>query len=409
MSDILSDSLIYRQYGWSLLPIRRGTKKPALPKGNVAKLKRIPADEHVIRDWFDRRDDLGVAVLLGPPSGGLTCRDFDLFDAYVAWKTAYPKLADSLPTVRTHRGMHVYCVTDRRKIVKMPDGEFRANGYCLLPPTMHPKGKPYCWEISPNNNIPRLDAEASGLIQPWIEDATVAAQIRDEHTINRSHQFEPYHSDSGEIGDVTEQTEQTEKTEQFSPIASDCSVCSVTLAEQSRIAIETTLPDGPGQRNRQVFELARALKAIAALVDANADDLRQYVQEWHNLALPMIRTKDFDETWIDFLIAWQNVTFPKGSEPISQLFQQVAKGPLPVIAERYGIHGIKLLVGLCEALQRASGAGSFFLACRTAGRLLGISHVQAHRWLWLLLHDRVIVCVKPGTKKKAARYRYTYA
>ena len=53
-------------------------------------------------------------------------------------------------------------------------------------------------------------------------------------------------------------TEQTEQTEQSQAIAS---VCSVTESDAIECAIVSTLPNGPGRRNRQVLELARALKA----------------------------------------------------------------------------------------------------------------------------------------------------
>ena len=62
-----------------------------------------------------------------------------------------------------------------------------------------------------------------------------------------------------------------------------------------------------------VFELARALKAIPALADAEARDSRDPVRRWHERALPIIGTKPFDETWADFVTAWPRVKHPKGS------------------------------------------------------------------------------------------------
>src|SRR5262249_2289974 len=64
-------------------------------------------------------------------------------------------------------------------------------------------------------------------------------------------------------------------------------------------AIEASLPAGPGQRNRKVFDLARRLKAMAGR-DTSPAMLRGIVKEWHRRALPVIRTKDFVETWTDF-------------------------------------------------------------------------------------------------------------
>ena len=80
--DVLSAALKYHALGWSVIPIAAGKKSPALKSWKPFQTKR--ADEHQIRDWFDRRDDLGIAVVLGTVSGGLTCRDFDVEAAYHA-------------------------------------------------------------------------------------------------------------------------------------------------------------------------------------------------------------------------------------------------------------------------------------------------------------------------------------
>lgn len=71
---------------------------------------------------------------------------------------------------------------------------------------------------------------------------------------------------------------------------------------------------------------------------------------------------------------------------------------------------IQLLVSLCRELQKTSGKDMFFLDVRTAGRLLGVSHMQASRWFFLLVSDGILRIVKKGgtakTVRKATRYRY---
>ena len=75
----------------------------------------------------------------------------------------------------------------------------------------------------------------------------------------------------------------------------------------------------------------------------------------------------------------------------------------------YGVPGT-LLVAVCRELQRASGDKPFFLACRTTGRLLGVDHTTAWRWLFLLTHKGIIEEVEKGdrAKRRASRYRYRY-
>jgi len=69
--DLLADAQRYRELGWSIFPIKGGTKAPALRSTKAP--KRAPADADVVRCWFDGRDDLGVAVAAGEvPEGTRT-------------------------------------------------------------------------------------------------------------------------------------------------------------------------------------------------------------------------------------------------------------------------------------------------------------------------------------------------
>jgi hypothetical protein len=153
--------------------------------------------------------------------------------------------------------------------------------------------------------------------------------------------------------------------------------------------------------------LARALKGIPALADADADSLRPIVKQWHTLALPHIETKDFTETWIDFLQAWPRVKIPKGAT-MEAVMQKALELPPPKIAEQYEDGPIRRLIALCRQLASQGNGGTFYLSCRTAGELLGVSHVQANRWLFLLDHDKVVKQVSKGErgKRQAAEYRW---
>ena len=90
------------------------------------------------------------------------------------------------------------------------------------------------------------------------------------------------------------------------------------------------------------------------------------------------------------------------------IFQEAKQTPVPRAALRYKQDKLRLLVALCRKLQQAAGDDPFFLACRTAGRLLNVDHATAWRWLVLLQHDRVIEEVEKGdrAKRRASRYRY---
>jgi hypothetical protein len=385
-------ALEYRRHGWSIIPIAAGTKKP--PKRFRWKRfqKRLPTEEEV-REWFSHRDDLGLAVIFGEVSGGLVCRDFDEMQAYERWAAEHPDLAATLPTVATPRpGRHVYSRSNECSITKLPDGELRGGGYCLLPPSPHPNGQRYEWLI------PLPDGPL-----PFIEDVRAAGFL--DGTPN-----------------VTERTERTETTEENGGEPRRTEAMDATALVSSRTesktdlphdiaqAMRETLPTGPGRRNRQVFELARALKAIPRLADAPVDTLEPYVRRWHEVgvAKKLIATEPFEETWIDFLHAWPRVKYAKGDEPMVVILEKAKQQPLPQAASKYEQPQLRLLVALCRQLQAASGQQPFFLSCRTAARLLDVDHVKAWRWLFLLVHRGDLEEVEKGKrgKRRASRYRY---
>jgi len=66
------------------------------------------------------------------------------------------------------------------------------------------------------------------------------------------------------------------------------------------------------------------------------------------------------------------------------------------------------LVALCWELQQQAGDGPFFLGCRDAGRLLGVSFQRGAKWLRRLVYDGVLVRISKGAKAtgKASEYRY---
>jgi len=90
------------------------------------------------------------------------------------------------------------------------------------------------------------------------------------------------------------------------------------------------------------------------------------------------------------------------------VFEKAKAGAVPRAAEKYEQPALRLLAALCRELQRESGDRPFYLACRTAGRLLDVDHTTASRWLFLLTHDRLIGEAETDgpNRRRARRYRY---
>src|SRR5262245_50380028 len=103
-SDLAEAAERYADLGIGIIPIRAGTKKPAV---RWKRYQRERPGRPTLRRWFRRGDVTGIAAVLGRASRGLACRDYDREGAYQEWARRHPDLADSLPTVATARGFHV--------------------------------------------------------------------------------------------------------------------------------------------------------------------------------------------------------------------------------------------------------------------------------------------------------------
>jgi hypothetical protein len=364
----LDHALAYARRGWTVLPVRG--KAAAVPWKPLQTAPPAPAD---LERLFHEVSITGVAALMGDASGGLVCRDFDLRAAYRSWAKHHPVLARTLPTSETGRGMHVFFRGPAGFLNLGGTGEYRGDShhYCVLPPSRHPAGGAYRWIVPlPDGPLPEVaDPGRAGLLLPGVRLPTGAA---------------------GALGDGQEHPD--------NPSTHQLIAC---VPYGVADAIAATLPSGPAQRNRQVFQLARRLKAI--MPDATPAELKGIVTEWHGQALPVVRTKDFGETWTDFQVAWMAVKRPHGSS-VQAAYEAARRAPLGPID---GSVELGALAALCRILD--GGGRPFYLAVRTVERLFGVGRMTAWRMLRALEFNGVIKPIEKGTLKArhATTWRFT--
>jgi len=379
-NPLLKQALSYYKYGWCVIPIKPRKKEPLLKSWKPFQTKR--SDEKQLRMWFTN-NDRNIAVVLGEVSGGLAVLDCDLPQRYEWWKEKCLELAKKLPTVKTSKGMHVYFRSKLTKSKKYSKMDLKASGYVVLPPSVHEDGSKYEW-ISPLpekiDELPLLDPSDWKLDQ-FTEDTEEAEDPEDTQDAegHRSHRGGEGFLDYLD-GEIRKEVEK---------------------------AIEHTLPKKVGQRNDAVFPLCQWLKAIPELRDLPARELKPIVREWHRMAYGVIGTKPFDATWRDFVHAWKRVKWPKGDIMLNQAVKRVLEGKtiLPE-AEEYDTEEARLLLKVCYELQQGTGDNPFFLASRTAGGIVGISHRTAYKLLEVFVADGKLECIEKHTTTKAPRYRY---
>lgn len=143
--------------------------------------------------------------------------------------------------------------------------------------------------------------------------------------------------------------------------------------------------------------------------------------EWHKNALPNIRTKEFDVTWTDFCLGWEEVKYLIGDEPMTQIFERAKQAETPKVAVTLypGNPNLHLFVALCRELQKEAEKNPFFLDCRTGARYLNVSAMQISRWFRTLEIDKVVKLIQKGgfvevvkqdgttrKERRASRFKY---
>jgi len=393
--DRLHQAIDYAERGFAVVPlhsVRNGVCTCRRRSRCGKKAGKHPRTRHGVKDattntrrlwdWWLKWPDSNVGLATGD-RGGLLVLDVDPRnggDATLDRAEADLGRLPECPTSRTGGGgwhrLFAYPGPGRLRSTLGPGVDIQGDGKLIVAPSsMHRNGNPYTWIVP-------LDRELPTLPSAWLE----ACQAGGDSTLNPH--FSPpdgvylTQEDTGGVGGGLGE-----------------------FSSAVNAVIQRTLPAAYGQRHRQVFELARALKGL--LPSASARDLEGVVLKWHRLALPHISTKPFSETWIDFLDSWQRVKFPKGVTMNVILEKAAATVPSCAMKAKYTTE-IRLLVSICRQLQMNAGNGTFFLSCRMAGEMLGVSHWMAARWLRLLVYEEILKRESDDDLRthQAAEYRY---
>ena len=191
-----------------------------------------------------------------------------------------PELAKALPTVATARGRHVYCRSNHRGIKQFRRrGTSTARATACLPPSLHPSGVAYRWVIPLADGKSRWSKTCALLVY------FLSPTKQREQSVQRGQRYRTEENRSNERGGWWETPHPCPPTHPL-----NCPVLSVTSGDTTAAAatdraVMETIPTSIGRRNRQVFQLARALKAIPRLADAPVDVLKPHVQRWHRIGL----------------------------------------------------------------------------------------------------------------------------
>lgn len=182
LSPALAAALGYAARGWHVFPLRPRGKEPATPHG----CRDATADRAAIRAWWTRAPDANIGIACGPSHLVVVDLDRDK-GGPDAWAGLRKRLGfdDATVTCLTGGGgVHLYFqapdgVTVRNSAGKLGEGiDVRAEGgYVVAPPSVHPNGSAYAWEVSahPDDRAPApLPAALLPLLAPTAPTAPTA-------------------------------------------------------------------------------------------------------------------------------------------------------------------------------------------------------------------------------------------
>ena len=143
---MLSSALALARNGMSVFPCRVRDKRPATANGCTDATR----DPDQIRAWWQQDANFNIGIATGDRSG-IFVVDIDNEDGFAAL-AKLGVMPDTVAAV-TANGEHFYFKMPecdlRNSVRKIADGvDIRANGgYVLAPPSIHPSGKRYAWDV----------------------------------------------------------------------------------------------------------------------------------------------------------------------------------------------------------------------------------------------------------------------
>ena len=166
MSDVLTAALSYHKRALSVIPIQPREKRPLV---HWEPYQKQSATEGEIKAWWAKWPDANVGIVTGAVSG-LVVIDLDTMEAKDKLKNLVPGFDFTrVPRSRTGKGWQLFfkhpgvTLTNRAGIISGLDvrGD---GGYVVAPPSIHPNGKQYRWEVPINGELPVLPVELYRLI-----------------------------------------------------------------------------------------------------------------------------------------------------------------------------------------------------------------------------------------------------
>ena len=166
MSELLYAAINYAKRGFPVVPVKTRDKRPLIAWEDY---QTRSATEEEIKGWWAKWPDANVGIVTGAVSG-LVVIDLDSVEAKDRLKEMLPGYdLMAVPRSRTGKGWQLFfkhpgtSIQNRAGII--PGLDVRGDGgYVVAPPSIHPNGKQYRWEVPISDELPKLPVELFKLI-----------------------------------------------------------------------------------------------------------------------------------------------------------------------------------------------------------------------------------------------------
>lgn len=174
-------------YGMSVFPCVKRGKEPITAHG----FKEATRNPEQINEWWSRYPGANIGVACGGVSGGLLVLDVDGDEGQESLrKLERDHGVITTAQTLTGKGTQYWFKSQqsfKNRVRLMPGIDIRSDGgYVIAPPSIHPLGKPYAWEVSaridevplaplPNWLIPLLSPQAQPSKTDWAKIAKTGA------------------------------------------------------------------------------------------------------------------------------------------------------------------------------------------------------------------------------------------
>ena len=172
LSELGAAALDYVSRGFAVVPLKPRAKEPMTKHG----LKDWTDDPESVRSIWAKYPDANIGIVCGAPSRGLVVVDLDTHDdgpdghdARRMWEREHGELPETATAITGSGGTHLLFRAShevRPSVNSELAVDVRGDGsYIVAPPSVHPSGRRYEWEVPPDEVEPAPFAFVSAFVE----------------------------------------------------------------------------------------------------------------------------------------------------------------------------------------------------------------------------------------------------